>query len=146
MFTQSRQKVLAAVPPPALVTLEKALGRDVELTPAHQLDEALRLLRSDRGISLILCGVHFDESRMFDLLRAARAELPSLPFVCCRIFSVELPHVTLQAIEIASRSLGAAAFIDLPALAREHGDDGAERQLRSSVLAHLPPGKKTSGP
>ncbi len=81
-------------------------------------------------MALILCGVHFDDSRMFDLPRTARSDFAAIPFVCCRI----------QAIDIAAKSLGAAAFVDMPGLSREFGNDGAEAQFRSSVLAHPPPG------
>ena len=135
-----KRKVLAAVPSPALAILERALGEHVQLVAVHNLDQAVGCLRAQTEMALILCGVHFDDSRMFDLLRAARSDFAAIPFVCCRIFHAELPHVTIQAIDIAAKSLGAAEFLDMPALARQFGNDGADARFRGAVLAHLQAG------
>jgi hypothetical protein len=60
-------KVLAACPPFAFPVLEKALGSCVDLLAANSLDKALEALRGDARPEAIVCGVHFDDSRMFDL-------------------------------------------------------------------------------
>lgn len=133
----SNQKILAAVPRPALVALERALGGYVQLIPAHTLDEALRQLQTNADISLILCGACFDESRMFDLLRVARKKHPATPFVCCRILDTETFRISIKTLIIPSEGLGAATFIDVPTLAWIYGLDGADQRFRSIILTHL---------
>jgi hypothetical protein len=75
---------------------------------------------------------------MFDLLKYAGREFPQLPFVCVRVLDAEIPRVSREALQIAVRSLGGAAFIDLPGLTEKLGREEAENQLRSAVLAQLP--------
>ena len=101
-------------------------------------DQAEETLRNNPRISMILCGVHFDESRMYDLLRYAKREHPRTPFVCVRVLDAEIPRVSREALRIAAESMGADAYIDLPSLSEQLGKDDAETQLRSTVLARLP--------
>lgn len=123
-------QVLAAVQPSAILTLRRAIGRHVGLVPCHTFDEAkARLARG--GIDLVVCGLYFDESRMLDLLHHVRG---TLPFVSCRMLSLEMPTVSLDALRLACENLG-AVFLDLPALRQQHGSASAEAQLAERVLA-----------
>ena len=61
---------------------------------------------------LVLCGVFFNETRAFDLLRFVRREFPALPFVACRIGDRAVAPVMAEAMGIAAKSMGAVAFID----------------------------------
>jgi len=131
------RKVLAAFSPQAIPMLERILGGSVAFLPVHSLPEAKAALQYDAGISLVACGVHFDESRMFELLRYARGAFPRLPFVCCRMLSSELSRISLEAIAISAASLGAETFFDLPGRAKEVGEDAAERELRGILLRYL---------
>ena len=110
--------------------LEDALGPAVELVACHALDEAKRRVRDNR-LDLVLCGVYFDRSAMFDLLQFVDRRLPVL---CCRILAFEMPPVSREALRIACESLG-ARYVDLPALAGERGDEAARAELRSLVLS-----------
>lgn len=130
-------KVLVAVPQPALPFVIRALSGFVSLVPVHQFDEAIEMLRSEPDLALILCGVHFDESRMYDLLCFARESHPHIPFVACRILEFKLSRISLQAIVIAADALGAVAFVDLPTLIAEFGRKKAAPLFRGRVLAHL---------
>jgi hypothetical protein len=141
----SKQEVLAAFPPFALPTLARLLGTCVHLVPASSMAEARNQLAQRPGIALVTCGVHFDESRMFDLLRYARRAFPRLPFVCCRVLSSEVSRISRASIEIAAASLGAAAFVDLPALAEELGDEEAGQRFRAVVLVQLALRRMASG-
>lgn len=129
-------RILAALRPEGIVAVERALGQFATLVPVHAYDEAVRRLDSADDIDLVLCGIYFAQTRMFDLLRYVRSTRPELPFVSCRIGDTELPNVTLEAIGIASRSMGAVAFINAPLLRR---DDGGDQEFRSLVLRHLRP-------
>ena len=131
-----KPRLLTALRPEGVVAVERALGQFVDIVPVYAYDEAVRRLESSADIDLVLCGIYFAQTRMFDLLRFVRDKQPGLPFVACRIGDTELPNVTLEAVGIASRSMGAAAFVNMPLLRR---DDGADQEFRSQVLRHLRP-------
>ena len=126
---------VGACPPFAYLTLERALGADLELIPVTTMADAVRVLERNRDLSVVICGVYFDESRMHDLLRCVRSRFPKLPFVCVRILTAELPRVARDSIELAARTLGAADFIDFPDLVGQRGEKEAEQELRRAVLA-----------
>jgi hypothetical protein len=54
--------------------------------------------------------------------------------VCCRIGQSEVPQVTLEAVAIAAKSMGAVEFVDLPLL---RPDAATDQEFRSQVLRHL---------
>ncbi|HZQ73515.1 MAG TPA: hypothetical protein VFB08_11410 [Burkholderiales bacterium] len=125
-------KVLAALRPEAIVAVERALGEYAEILPVYTYESGLAELRSRPDLDLILCGIYFGQTRMFDLLRVARRDFPGVPFVCCRIGDTEIPQVTVEAVGIAAKSMGAAAFVNLPVLRTADSDP----EFRSLVLAN----------
>jgi hypothetical protein len=131
---ETRRKVLAAMRQEGAVAVERALGRYVEVVPAYTFDDAVRRLQGRHEISLVLCGLYFDETRMFDLLRFVKGTHPGLRFVCCRIGQSEVPEVTLEAVGIAARSMGAEEFVNQPLL---RPDPAADQEFRLRVLRHL---------
>jgi DNA-binding NtrC family response regulator len=131
---QARPRILCAIRPEGAVAVERAVGRYVEVVPVYTYEDALRRLATDGDIKLILCGMYFAQTRMFDLLRAAKEKHSSIPFVCCRIGESEIPQVTLEAVGIAAKSMGALDFINLPLL---RPDPAADQDFRSLVLRHL---------
>jgi hypothetical protein len=135
---ERKPQVLAAFPPSAMAKVAEILDAHVELVAVRSMAQAGERLANLPGVALVLCGVHFDESRMYDLLRHVRGELPKLPFVCCRIIEAELAKISRESIRIAAASLGASAFIDYPALVEQLGEQEAAHRLRSLVLALLP--------
>lgn len=131
---ETRRKILAAMRPEGAVAVERALGRYAQVVPAYTFEEAVKRLHERDDVSLILCGIYFDETRMFDLLRLARKEFPRIPIVCCRIGQSEVPEVTLEAVGIAAKSMGAEAFVDMPLL---RPDPATDQEFRTLVLGHL---------
>jgi len=113
-----------------------ALHDDVEVIEAETFEAAVASLKAN-SLHLICCTVRFDESRMFDLLRWVRAECAHIPVVCARALPKDLSRVSIEAVRIAAESLGAATFIDVPALAERHGQEGARRRLRRALLEEL---------
>ena len=87
-----------------------------DLHLAETVSQAESLLEIG-SFDLILCTVLFDESRMFDLLRLAKAnrKWKKIPFVCARVRPTTLAEyaVALEGVEVASKALGAAAFLDI---------------------------------
>lgn len=135
--TGHAHRILAAVRPRGRTRLENALAGHFSLTFADSLASAVRLLESER-FQLILCGTNFDESRMFELLRHAKAAplARELPFVCIKIFEGILHDGSYDSVERAVKLLGAAAFVDLAQWRVEYGKEQAAQQLRA-ILAGL---------
>jgi PleD family two-component response regulator len=95
-----------------------------ELAFVNTPDEAKRTL-AGRNFDLIVIGVHFDESRMFDLLRHVRGQERhrATPVVC--VLSAEFARhaVTAEGLEIAVKAMGGTAYVDL----QTSGDSEARR-------------------
>jgi len=122
-------KILIAASGEPLKIIERALA-DHDLTFAETMPKAERLLRKET-FDLIVCTVLFDESRMLDFLRLAksRPEWRSIPFACVRFNAPALSHaIAIEAVEIASRALGAAAFVDASAFRVN-----PERKMREEI-------------
>jgi hypothetical protein len=85
-----------------------------ELVFASSMAQAMVALRHD-GFSLIVIGVHFDESRMFELLTHIR----SLPIykdaavICVQGLEQTLPEPVRHTVDMAVKALGGTAFVDL---------------------------------
>jgi DNA-binding response OmpR family regulator len=102
-----------------------------ELVLARSLPEALRALRDGR-FDLLLVGVHFDESRMFDLMR----ELPEgTQVLCVRSQQFQSHAITLEGLEIAAKALGCTLFLDLTWYADDETGNGAVRKLIEVLLS-----------
>ena len=133
-------RVLVADGARGIAIAERMLSGTCVVVGATSTSDALRRLGAG-GISLVLCDVEFDDSRMFDLLRYVRAE-PStrgIPFLCVRTRQGELAPAVVEGLDIASRALGGAGFVDLVRLRRDLGEDAAASELRRLVADHLAP-------
>ena len=106
-----------------------------ELEFVRTLDEARRELKDD-GFSLVLIGVHFDDSRMFDLLRYMQAtpEKAGRCVVCMRSQRFVSTAITIEGLEIAARTLGCALFLDLTWYADDEKGNQAVRTLLEALL------------
>jgi hypothetical protein len=130
--------VLAACPRMAMPTLERVLDGRAALLPVHTLEDAMALLGSDdKHIEMVVAGLHFDESRMFDLLRYVRHAFPLMPFVSCRVLKTRLAPSSIDAVAMCTASLGAVAHFDLQMETGARGTAGAEEAFRSLLLSHL---------
>src|SRR5262245_50719605 len=94
-----------------------AILAEHELAFVRTLDEAKATL-TGRNFDLIVIGVHFDESRMFDLLRHVRWQERhrAVPVVCVLTADFTRHAIATEGVEIAVKALGATAFLDLKAL------------------------------
>lgn len=132
-----RKRVLAADAPDGIATLRNILEPTAELVAATAMRDALELLKGK--IDLMVCGIHFESSRMFDLLRLAKADplARAKPILCYRDLSSELPPTILQSLTIACTALGAVGFVDLYSLKQEVGTINADMRFLAIVLRHL---------
>jgi hypothetical protein len=131
-------RLLVAVTTLGYVHARRALAADFDLVPAFSLAEALAALEAD-GIQGVLASIHFDDSRMFDLLTHVKGMKPSPPFICCLLLGTQLSGHSLSALVDAATSQGCLGFFDYNSLQRKVGFPEADRQFREHVLAHLPP-------
>ena len=101
-------------------------GQDVMF--ARTIGEAQRLL-AQQQFDLVMIGVHFDDSRMFDLLRQVRIEgrNKGIPVVCVREPGLGFTAVSTNTLEVTCRALDANAFVDLASLKDEEERNAALR-------------------
>ena len=125
-------------------------ARMVQLFSGHQLyfartlDEGLRALERE-AFDLLIISVHFDDSRMFDLLRKVRIEgrNKGIPIICVREPGLGFTAVSGNTLEVTCRALDASAFLDL---ARMKDDEERNAALRSAVESLLSPNLETVKP
>lgn len=81
---------------------------------ARTMTEAMATLRHD-GFSLVVIGLHFDESRMFELLTHVRslAKYEDVPVVCVQGLEFVIPEPVMKTVNMAVKVLGGTAFVDL---------------------------------
>jgi hypothetical protein len=102
-----------------------------ELVVVRNLQEARAALAQD-GISLVLVGVHFDDSRMFDLLRGLQDS--SIPVACMRSHRFASPAISLEGLKIATSALGCKLFVDLTEYPDDAQGNAAVRRLLESLI------------
>ena len=134
MGTAHKKNILVAVRPRGATRLANALASDFALTFCHSLAQAQSLLANDR-FDLIVCGVNFDESRMFDLLKHAKSHpsTKAIPYVCIKVFEGILHADSYKSVKEVCTLLGAASFIDLAQWRKELGKEQAAEALRATL-------------
>jgi PleD family two-component response regulator len=119
-FTQRRSKertgriLLAASPAPRSI-VQRILNGEHELLHAGTMEEAQRLFKEET-FDGIICTVLFDNYRMFDLLRFAKAhaKYKKVPFICVRVLPTILDSPKAVAgLKSACEESGADGFIDI---------------------------------
>jgi hypothetical protein len=134
----ARPQLLVAVTPMGYVHARRALHHRFDLISAFSMQQARIALKAD-GVDAILCSIHFDDSRMFDLLREARVVKPDIAFICCRILHSPLSGQAMDALMTSARLLGCRGFVDFNDLQRTHGLDEADRRFCETVVELLAP-------
>jgi hypothetical protein len=90
---------------------------------------------AEQRCNLVVVGVYFDDSRMFDLVRAVRNDEVhnEVPIVCVR-GSPGFTAVTTRTLEMAVKALSADAFVDLLHFDDEPAGDAALRDVVQRYL------------
>jgi hypothetical protein len=127
--------VLVADAPEAVDAFRRALTTPFELVPVENLDAAKAALLA--APSLVVCGCHFDEGHMYDLLRHMKAApaLAGTPFMAIRCLEGELDDALYESVKIAVRALGGNAFVDLLRWQRKYGPAEAGHRLTQLVAS-----------
>jgi PleD family two-component response regulator len=129
------KKILVADVPQLDARLVQVLAGE-RLYFVRTVDEAIRALH-DEDFDLLLISVHFDDSRMFDLLRQVRLDgrNKGIPIVCVREPALGFTAISSHTLEVTCRALDANAFIDLGKMNPEPERDAV---LRATVEQLLP--------
>lgn len=124
--------VADSVPGVALVRVTLA-ALPFELAGVHTLGDAKAALTP--GTPLVICGCHFDDGRMYELLRHLknRPALEDVPFLSVRVLEGELDDAMYESVKIATHVLGGSGFIDLFRWRRLYGQAEADRQFAQRV-------------
>ncbi|HEY9677712.1 MAG TPA: hypothetical protein V6C76_06870 [Drouetiella sp.] len=111
-FQRKLPKILVADVPEGIARVAKCLGLRHDLVVAENVDQVMNKLET-QPIDLILCGMHFDESRMFDLLNLVKSDArwKYKPFICIREVNSAIFDEAKSSIVMSANSLG-ACFID----------------------------------
>lgn len=125
--------LLAAIDREDVESIRAALGDEFQLLIGHTLP-AVRTALQGR-VHAVLCGLHFDDGRLFALLEllAADERLRRLPVLCIKDAGGSLSPAIRKSISIATDKLGARGFTDLAELRAEHGEQHARACLRATV-------------
>jgi hypothetical protein len=136
----NKARILIACMPQAYTRLFAILAGH-ELSFATTLGDAQIALNGDR-FDMIMVGVHFDESKMFDLLQVVKADgrQGQARLVCFRGIEAESDKSRiLEANCQAACEAMDAAFFDLAAFADDtHGNDAVRQIIRGLLLAESP--------
>lgn len=134
-----KPRILVADLSAGVATIRSVLDSAADFVHAATIREAAQLLGN--GVEIILCGIHFDESRMFDLLRMVKADVQHCrtPFLCFRDLESDLAPALFESLEISCRALGAERFVDLYTLKKKFGVNKADEEFRRIILSYLEP-------
>jgi CheY-like chemotaxis protein len=106
-------RILIAATPDSVANLERILGPRHEFIVVSTMSEAMVQLRK-QTFDLIMISVHFDESRMFELLPLVH-KIPvnaDTPVICFATRDTPLNRTMNQSIDIVSQILGAQIYLD----------------------------------
>lgn len=138
----SATRILIADTPEGVQAFRQALSTALPLQAATSLEQAREAVQEPPA--LVVCGCHFDEDGMYDLLRYLKASPPldKVPFVAVRCVEGEmaLDGALYESVKIAVRALGGNAFVDLLRWQRRYGAAEANHRLTRLVetLAQAP--------
>ena len=128
-----RKRILVADIPESDRRLSEVLDGH-ELAFARTLGEAQRLLAS-ATFDLIVIGVQFDDSRMFDLVRHVRSVGQDKPPVACvRCHRFTSPALSIEGLELAAQAATCNLFLDLTKYPDDAGGNAEVRQRLEALL------------
>jgi len=128
---KQRAKILLAVSALESERLKRSLGEKHQIAQVDTIEKAISAVRN-QTFDLVICGVHFDESRMFELLRIFKenqSQRPK-PFICFQYGSLPFGEGAGKAVIQAAELIGASCYLD--------GRGFSDMQLRRTFESYLP--------
>ena len=135
MVPPSRPVLVAAIPV-AVERLCRLLPDQRTICPANLADAQVALARE--RFALAIMGVHFDDSRMFDLISYARASSlnRSVPIVCVLGVRRKLSSLTVHLLQETINGMAGCQFLNLTVIA---DDDVGNALVRGVLMEYLDP-------
>lgn len=130
-------KVLVAIRPEDRHVMDRVFGEEFDVIHCVTLTEAKAALATD--LALIGCGVHFDEGRMFDLLKLVKTDpaFRTIPFWGILRDDSLLSAAITRGIRTALKSMGASGLLNLSQLGPGSDEETAFRDLRIAIRKSL---------
>lgn len=131
------KRVLIADVPEAMAVLTQGLDQHFQVIPRTSWIGACAAVHE--GIDLVLCGLGFEESKMFELLDYLRSqqETRSTPFFCIKSIRQKLPSTINSGIGIALHAKGMAGYLDFEGWQVRFGEREAAAILRRKISEAL---------
>jgi hypothetical protein len=132
--------ILIAAGPDGSARMREILKPPHELHFVRSLQEALDAAAK---CDVLVCGLEFDESRMFDFLRRLNTDetLRTKPRVCVRFFATNTPDNVIGGLELAAKAVGAEGLVDVPTLDEHFGKQDANAKVRDAIETALKDGR-----
>jgi hypothetical protein len=132
-----KYRIVVAIRPEDAGLMREVMGDEFDLVMCTSLQEAQSALAPD--VDMIACGVHFDDGRMFDLLKYVKADqtLCAIPFWGVLRDEGMLSSAITRGIRTAMKTLGANGLFNLSQMRTDDQPDILYRQLRAALLQSL---------
>lgn len=129
--------IVVADLPGSVQTIRDLLGPDPQIIGVYTLHDGEKILT--KKVDLIICGLHFNESRMFDFLQFSKSDplTKNIPFLCFRDSSSDLRVSVIQGLKMVCLTLGADDFVDYYSLKEQDGLEDAKKHFRKIILELL---------
>ena len=135
MVPHSRPVLVAAIPV-AVERLCRLLPDQRTVCPANLAEAQVALARE--RFALAIMGVHFDGSRMFDLISHARASALNrdVPIVCVLGVRRKMSKLTVRTLQGTINGMSGCRFLNLTEIA---DDDAGNALIRGILTEYLDP-------
>ncbi|HEX8883773.1 MAG TPA: hypothetical protein VF797_04730 [Noviherbaspirillum sp.] len=132
-----RYRIVVAIRPEDAGLMREVLGDEFDLIVCTSLPEAQSALTQE--VHMIACGVHFDDGRMFDLLKHVKADeaLRAIPFWGVLRDEGMLSSAITRGIRTAMKTLGANGLFNLSQMRTDRQPELLYKELRTTLAQSL---------
>ena len=132
-----RYRIVIAIRPEDAGLMREIMGDEFDLIMCTSLPEAQAALTP--SVHMIACGVHFDDGRMFDLLKYVKANegLRAIPFWGVLRDEGMLSSAITRGIRTAMKTMGANGLFNLSQMRTDDQPEILYRELRAALVQSL---------
>ena len=138
--------MLVAALPVAVERLCRLLPNQRTVCPTNLAEAQAAFARESFALAII--GVHFDESRMFDLVSYARASPLNrdVPIVCVLGVRRKMSRLTIHLLQETIDGMSGCQFLNLTQIADDDSGNALVRSMLMEYLDPLPPERTLQQP
>lgn len=131
----NRKKLVIAIRKVDVAVTKAILGDEFEVVFCHTMEDAQAAI--DEQVGIVVCGVHFAQGAVFELLQFVRSNPASkqVPFFVMLDTAGRYNYspAIVHGLRAAAKALGATGFTDLSALVEKAGREDAIEILRRGI-------------